>query len=141
MHYWGDEWFEKHGNDLEEAVSLVVRYCRTLGRFGGQAKEKYGTLRFYAFFHSMIHDLIWPGYYYCQYPKHWMWMADIYIYGHSFFNPLRSLIQKWQSFIYRSAYKKAAKKYPAIKTEIYVMADYSELLKDDFDFSNHWSKE
>ena len=140
MHEWGDPWFEKNGADLSDAITYIRKYCRRFGRFGGDAKEKYGTVRFYCRFHYMIHDLIWPGYYFCQYPLHFLWSWDVLIYSRNFFQPFRQLLQKWQHFIYRRAYKNAATRWPHLKTEIYVMADYDELLKNDFPFEEHWTK-
>lgn len=140
MHQWGDKWFEEFGSQLDQAVDFVSTYCRRYGRFGGQTKEKFGTLRFYVMFHYGIHDLFYPGYYFIQWGKI-LSTLDNKIYRTKFFNPIRNVIRKYQTFVYTRAYKLAARKWPAIKTEIYVMADCHDLLQDDFDFSKHWTTE
>jgi len=47
-----------------------------------------------------------------------------------FFKPFHRIIDVWQRFIYRLAYKRALKKYPFIREEILCAADFSELLED-----------
>lgn len=101
MHYWG-EW--------------------------SQMKEKYGTARVYCSFGlHQIHSITHPGYVFNQYPK-WLWVLDCH-YGHRLLRLFQPLVIKWQTFIYRLAYKKALKKFPHIKDEILGGADYRELLK------------
>lgn len=127
MHVWGDDWFEEHGDRLCDAGDRLRSLSRRF-RIGGQIKEKFGTLRFYANFHSMIHDLIWPGYVYNQYPYKWMWSLDLEI-----TNGRRSyiyywLVQRWvltvQFWGYRFCYKKLVKEFPEIREEILFGADY-----------------
>jgi len=51
MHIWGDEWFEKHGENLREAEQWIAEevFARTGHRLS--SKEKYGSLRY-----EYIHD-------------------------------------------------------------------------------------
>ena len=44
MHYWGDEWFKKHGNSLYAAIEETDKALRKVG-IGCLTKEKYGTRR------------------------------------------------------------------------------------------------
>ena len=44
MHYWGDEWFEKNGEDLYNAIDFVERELKK-HNIGVCGKEKYGTYR------------------------------------------------------------------------------------------------
>ena len=44
MHYWGDEWFEKNGKDLYDAINFIEDYLRK-HHIGVCGKEKYGTYR------------------------------------------------------------------------------------------------
>lgn len=44
MHIWGDEWFEKHGGELDVAIGEIQRGLRRHG-IGVYIKEKYGCAR------------------------------------------------------------------------------------------------
>jgi len=127
MHDWGSEWFEKYGEDLNDAVDFVAHYCMRWGRFGGDHKEKYGTLRFYAMFHHQLHDLFYPGHYYIRWGKPFVWIDHFYMRGP--FGWFRALIQRWQTKIYRRAYRLALARWPHLRKEILCCADYSELLE------------
>ena len=41
MHYWGDEWFKKNGNDLYDAIDFIEKYLHK-HHIGVCGKEKYG---------------------------------------------------------------------------------------------------
>lgn len=45
MHFWGDEWFEKYGDDLYEAIRRLEDRMRKWGRVAVSGKEKFGTYR------------------------------------------------------------------------------------------------
>lgn len=125
MHKWGDDFDLKGLNDCED---ILYNICRKYGRLGGQIKEKYGTLRFYAMFDLSLHSLVYPGYVYSQFPE-WLWTLDIY-YISPFLNKLFGKIWFWyQSKIYNYAYHKCLKKYPNLRDEILCCADYPELIK------------
>ena len=126
-HIWADKEFD--WGSLYKAVNYVSGFCKRWGRLGGQSKEKYGTLRFYADFGFLcLHGLVYPGYVYCQFPK-WLWKMDIRYIG-PFLKKigLNRLFVKWQSFIYRKAYINACKKWPHIQAEILQNMDYPKLL-------------
>lgn len=46
MHIWGDEWFEKHGNELYAAEEYICKYVKRWSGCILISKEKYGTLRY-----------------------------------------------------------------------------------------------
>lgn len=127
FHHWGDpgvDW-----SAISKAAYEIESFCNRWGRFGGQAKEKFGTVRFYASFtQPSLHSLIYPKYIYSQFPK-WLWSLDIF-----YITPVLSFFfgrinHWWQKKIYRKAYQQALKKYPHIREEILCCADYSELLE------------
>ena len=130
MHQWGDAWFEAHGADLDAACDFLRDYCRRYARLGGDVKEKWGTLRFYAHFHHQLHDLFYPGYAYCQWP-YWLWIFDLRVYCSPAFNAVRRAIQTWQIFIYRRAYRLTVQRWPHLFRELLFSADYPEFLKHD----------
>lgn len=128
MHLWGDENVDWAG--IDSAASFIQKYCNRWGRFGGQAKEKYGTVRFYARIgYLSLHGLVYPGYTYCQFPK-WLWTLDIYYISPALQFVFGKLAYRWQTFIYKKAYGLAIQKWPHLKKEILYGADYEELLKE-----------
>lgn len=118
----------KYWAEIEEAASFIGRYCTKWGRLGGQAKEKYGTVRFYPHFgYLSLSTLIYPGYFYSPMPK-WLFKLDI-----RFINPVLDLFLgrpfvDWQAYIYHRAYKKALVKWPHLRAEILCSASHLELL-------------
>lgn len=135
MHQWGDKWFKRYGSRLDRACDRLRKLTKRF-RLGGDIKEKYGTLRFYVKFHSQLHDLIWPGYVYNQYPYDWMWSFDLWLTCSSGLQTCLywRLVGKWilriQYFGYRWSYSKLVKEFRSIKKEILSAADYrQELLK------------
>jgi hypothetical protein len=131
MHYWGDgfPYFE----DVGEAAYYIGKFCRRWGRIPvSTTKEKYGTSRVYinGMGYACLHTLLYPGYVYSQMPD-WLWTLDIHVFPKIFRAiGFRWLLEKWQIYIYRLAYKKAIKKFPHIREEILDGADYNELLRD-----------
>lgn len=131
LHEWGEEGFDWHG--LDDAGNIIGDFCHRWGRFGGQIKEKYGTLRFYAHFTGFdLHMLFYPGYYYCQFPT-WLWNLDWKL-RKTIFVPLHRPTTWWQTKVYNRAYQKALKKYPHLRKEILICADYPELIKGGKDY-------
>lgn len=138
-HEWGDEGVDWAG--IGNAAEFLGDYCARWGRFRGQTKEKYGSVRFYAHIgHLSLHSLIFPGYVYCQYPNklNWLWKAECRI-----INPILNKLfgrayVAWQVFIYKRAYKLAIKKWPHLRDEIMGSADHLELLDDCDDLKMNW---
>lgn len=126
MHRWGDGF--PYFADVENAAYDIEMFCRRWGRFGGQSKEKFGTVRFYArFYGGGIYSLVKPGYYFYHWPK-WAVAIELFLFSHT---PkcLKNLIYRYQAQVYRKAYSLALKKYPHIREEILGGADYEELLE------------
>ena len=129
MHTWGDDF--KYFGEVGDAAFEIGQFCKRYGRISvTQTKEKYGTARVYCHFGwTSLHGLVYPGYVYSQFPK-WLWTADVYYIGPLLRKwPLGVIMVKYQLFIYRLAYKRALKKYPMIREEILVGADFDEYLK------------
>src|SRR5271166_5543033 len=96
-HEWGEEGFDWEG--LDKAGRMIGDFCRRWGRFGGQIKEKYGTLSFYMHFTSFdLHTLFYPAYIYCQFPT-WLWELDWKL-RETIFVPLHRPMAWWQTKVY-----------------------------------------
>lgn len=127
-HDWGDENVDWNG--INAAVDYISSYCSKYALLMGQAKEKYGTVRFYAHFgHLSLHSIVYPGYVYSQFPK-WLWKLDCYYIGPILQFFLEKPFVKWQMFIYNRAYQNAIRRWPHLRAEILCAADYIELIKD-----------
>lgn len=110
--------------ELDNIAYWIGEYCRKWGRLGGQTKEKYGTIRFYASFGGLsLHTLIYPGYVYSQFPN-WLWKLDIWYISPVLQFFFEGLFVKWQMFIYKRAYIKALYNWPQYRREIMQSADY-----------------
>lgn len=126
-HVWGDKDFDWKA--LDNAINDVYR-LRKWGRLGGQLKEKYGTLRWYVkFAYPMsLHNLIYPGYCYSQFPK-WLWTFDC-LYLSKVLDFCFGKVFRWYQYqVYNLIYQYLIKKYPHIRAEILMQADYLELIK------------
>lgn len=114
--------------DVALACEFLERYCIRYGRLGGQVKEKYGTIRFYARFGAFsLHGLMKPGYNYYTYPR-WLLHLDS-----EYFEPLINklfgrMLYKWQEYIYGRAYTLALKKWPHLRKALLCGADDPELI-------------
>lgn len=127
MHHWKDEGVDWRG--LSAAAQYLGDYCSRWGRFGGQTKEKYGTVRFYAQLGQLsLHSLFYPSYYCSQFPN-WLWSLDLYYITPALNFLFGKLFYKWNVFIYNKAYQNALNKWPHLRSEILVDADYLELIE------------
>jgi hypothetical protein len=126
----------KDVQDLYNAGCIVYDTCTTWGRLGGQFKEKYDTLRFYANFsgYVSIHSLVYPGYAYIQFKSKFMTWFDIHVATPVLTFLFGNLLFWWQKQVYSYAYNKAIKKYPRLAYEILVCADYPEYIKGYKDY-------
>ena len=133
---WGNEY-----NSLLDAIDTIYWWTRHIGRFGGQLKEKYGSVRFYAFFSDgTLYSLVKPGYYYYHWPKWVRWIDYNIIRTVAIYIGLLYIIHKWQRFIYRVAYKRAVDRNPHLRNEILVHADWWDLVEGihGFKHSDYW---
>ena len=127
-HDWSNQDFDWGG--LSKAMDIIRTYATDIGRVGGQLKEKWGQIRFYAHFAGgwlNLHTIIYPGYVYCQFPK-WLWNLDHNKYFRMLFIPFMKPFFLWQKYWYNKAYQMACKAYPHLKPEILFAADYPELI-------------
>lgn len=124
---WDDENFD--WNAINDCCDILYKYATKYGRLGGQIKEKYGTIRFYAHFGNFnLHTLIYPGYCYPQFPT-WLWKLDNNKHIGKIYNIVNYPFVIWQKFWYNYAYQKCLKKHPHIRRAILNSADHVELIK------------
>ena len=118
-HLWGSDF---DWEALDDAGAYIEKNCRRWGRVGVHTKEKYGTLRvsttaaFFCF--EPFQCLIYPGYYGAQFPPWFRTYIDVPL--GTLLETLRisKLIRKWQYVVLKHFWKRAAKKWPHIATEI-----------------------
>lgn len=128
-HDWSEEGFD--WASLGKAEDDITNFCRRWARLGGQSKEKFGELRFYASFGLSLHYLLLPGYHHYGWMPKWLVWFD-----QSIFSPMcnKLLISgiwlKYQQLIYRIAYQRALNKYSHIAAEIGGGADFPEYFAD-----------
>jgi hypothetical protein len=128
-HDWSDKTHDWDG--ISDCCHILEHYSRRYGRFGGQIKEKFGQVRFYAMLgRPSLHGLIYPGYMYKhkRFPQ-WLWSLDIFYISPLLDRVFGRAIYWWQSKVYEYAYKKCLKKYPHLAAEILGSADFPELIK------------
>lgn len=130
MHRWGDNNIDWKG--IDDAAYYIECFCKRWGRFGGQSKEKYGTVRFYPRFGAYsIFSITHPGYVsYYSVPK---WYKDFDIaYGNKImhYSGLQYFFNIWQPYVYGLAYRNALKKWPHLRAEILAGADYPEFIEE-----------
>jgi hypothetical protein len=129
MWQWGDENVDWNG--INNAAEYIGSFCKRWGRLGGQTKEKYGTVRFYAQFGAYsLFSITHPGY--VSYWSTWPWYKWFDLrFGHKVmrYSGLQWLFNKWQPIVYSMAYHRALRKWPHLQAEILSDADYPELIK------------
>lgn len=117
-------------NGIEDAASYIGLGLRKWGRIDvRQYKEKFGEVRVYCslgFF--MLHQLIWPGYVYNQYPWKWIWVADVYL-PRWFIWLVNRVVVPYHKWLYRRLHQLAVAKWPHLHDEILGAADYRELVR------------
>jgi len=139
MHDWSEESFDWKG--LDDAGWFIggwlVRWAR-LSVF--QIKEKFGTLRIYCGFG-------WSSFYSIYRPRHcWIspwWPRRLDLVVSKYLMPvLNKVVIPIQKKLYRYRYKKAVQKWPHLKLEILISADYGELLNGlaGYNYADYWEK-
>jgi hypothetical protein len=129
MSYYDDDTTDYAG--MNSCQDILYHYSHRYGRFGGQIKEKYGTIRFYAVFNDQsLHGLIFPGYCYKHknYPN-WLWSLDIYYISEFIGKVFGRPLFWWRKQVYNYAYQQCLKKHPNLRRELLSSADYPELIK------------
>ncbi len=125
MHDWGDKDFH-YWKELGLAAEYISKFCLRWGRISVRDwKEKYGTVRVYCGFGwYQLPSVFYPRtMFYGDWKWYSRWLWRIYV-PHW----VSRLALPWQTFIYRTAYKNAIKKWPMIRKEILCCADWSEYL-------------
>ena len=134
-HEWGEEDFDWKA--LDEAAKYLEDKCRKWGRVGIWTKEKYGTLRVsttsaFALEYDFLHSMVYPGYARIVWPKWFRCYVDWPIGKALRFLGVIRLVNKYQTWILKHFWLKAANKWPHIKEEI--MDEY-----DSYFDPNYWS--
>lgn len=129
MHYWGDEWFEKHGKDFNNAIGYFSRFIRKYGFIKSYTKEKFGTHRTSTWlWDGGIHYLICKSFVRIQYPFIY-WKVDKIIKPITKYTGLHWLGVKYQAFIWNLATQIVCKKYPEIIDEFVLDMDMYKAVK------------
>lgn len=128
MHYWGDENVDWEG--IEECNSILYTVCTKWGRIGGQIKEKWGNLRFYAqFSDGTLFSLLYPGYHWI--PKRYSWFyfhIDLPVIQRiTKYTGLLWLIRQYQNAMYELGYRICEYNYPHLFDEIHHSMDHPKL--------------
>lgn len=140
MHSWG-HWPDKLFNQVDECAFEIGTFIARWGRMGVlQTKEKFGTVRVYCSFgFDCIHSIVWPKHHWIH--KWWPYRLDLWISTllQPVINPMLHLLQKK---VYRLAYKRAVRKYPHLRNEIFCCADFGELLEgvEGYKHSDYWKE-
>ena len=142
MHYWGDEWFQKNGDDLYTAISFIEKRLRKYGIFVC-GKEKWGCYR-----DDFLH--LWDGSIGRYEPVIYTWYEKLlYRINHNLipykktkfgwlkggladFNRkigLVKLVQKYQAYQYNKTFQLACKKWPHITDELISDTDGYQMVK------------
>lgn len=135
MHEWGDEWFQKNGTDLNDAIDYCCRVWRKYGRIAAHGKEKYGAFRdqLMGMWDGGLHSLIWPGYVRIVSPFLY-WKLDKYlIKPFTKYTGLQWLGVWYQKQVYNYAIQKMCKKYPNLVDELVSDLDGYEMVKGKVD--------
>ncbi len=129
MHNWSDDSFD--WKQLDESIQMVDSFMRFWGRIGVNSKEKFGTARIYVtWWDGSLHSMIYPGYHFCQFPK-WLWKLDLNVIGPLMrFTRIQKFVYWYQRKIYSMAYSRALKRFPKMKVELVIAADFEELIEE-----------
>lgn len=142
MHDWSDQSVDWDG--IGNAAHYIGTELRKWGRVPVRdCKEKWGTVRVYCSLGwYSIHDITHPGYAFIQYKKggllHYLnyacWFNNI-------FRIVNIVIYPYHKWLYRKIYSNAVRKWPHLRDEILVQADFSELLEGIAGYKNsdHWT--
>lgn len=143
MHYWGDEWFIKHGNELSDAIGEIERELRKC-HIGIYGKEKYGTYRdeYLRFWDGSLYQILFGyraciGTYRTKGLYKYEWFTNIIDDIHKFIaykiprfpKWLRKLVNDHQAKMYNKVFQMVCKKYPNIVDELIMCVDGYDMIK------------
>lgn len=129
MHNWGDKNVDWNG--ISDAAEYIGDFMVKWGRIVvSDTKEKWGTARVYCQFGWYdLHSIFYSRYHYIQWKQgSLMWRLNYNKYVSLLVNKLGELIVPYQKYIYYLAYKRAVGRWPHLRKEILISADYPELL-------------
>lgn len=130
MHKWGDEWFEKNGANLDDAIYYVMETWTKYGRIGTHGKEKFGVFRDHScFWDGGIHDLLYPGYSRVVHKWLYFYVDEYAVKPFMRYTGLLRVGLWWQAQVYNYAIQQACKKYPNIVDELVSDLEKYELIK------------
>jgi len=138
MHDWSDGW--PYFADVDNAARYIGLFLRKWGRVGVRDyKEKFGTCRIYlSLGWEQLHSITHPGHCYSRYP-HWLWILDCK-YLSKIVRLFNYVILPYHIWLYNKAYQNAIKKWPHIKEEILIQADFPDLIDgNDEIMAAHWT--
>jgi hypothetical protein len=122
---------EQQWKDIGTVLDTLDFWGYRVGRIGGQIKEKYGSIRWYADIRgaNSLHDIVKAGH------AGFRWGADdnffmslLNNFSKAYISPFSFLIFKYRCFMYGLAFYIAWHKCPNIKDEILSAADHDEFL-------------
>lgn len=136
MHIWGDEWFQKYGDQLYKAIDVFEKRIIKWAKCGVCGKEKFGTYRddFFQMWNGSLAQILFG--YRCVYRK---WFEKIICFidnnlipikktqfgwrkvGLSDFNRsigLVKLVNKWQAKRLNKAVQITCKEFPDVVDEL-----------------------
>lgn len=111
MHYWGDDWFKRYGDELNEAIRKINQGMRKIHVLC-LGKEKYGALRtdFFRLWSGSWNE--WKG----QYNNHHWYDKTISKINHTI--GLTWIIRKWQIKKINQLFQKVCKEHPYLIDEL-----------------------
>lgn len=156
MHIWGDEWFEKNGDDLYAAIDFIENNLVKYG-IGVCGKEKWGCYRddFLRFWNGGLYEILF-GYRchigtwsFSKYPRiqklidkfhHWTyftldlgtkWCGGKWkgLCHYSEKTGLLKLVHKYQASMYNKTFQLACKKWPNVIDELISDIDGYRMIK------------
>lgn len=145
MHYYGDDWFKEHGDDLYDAITILDKRLRKAG-IGAYCKEKYGTMRtdFFRLWDGSLSDILFGTMYHSTWIENVVWWLDYrmirtektqfgWLYkGLSDFNRwigLTKMVQRWQARMVNKAFQVTCKEHPDIVDELICDVDCWKMIK------------
>lgn len=129
MHIWGNEKVDWEG--IDAAATYIGKQLKRWGRVPvRQVKEKYGRVCVYTGLGwESVHDITHPGHAWIRYKG-----VFLYLYHKTYgiqqvlFTIINKVIVPYHKWLYTHVYGLALKKWPHLREEILVGADWSELL-------------
>lgn len=129
-HMWGEKDFD--WDSLYKAIHYLDKQLKFWLIPVRDIKEKFGQLRCYCQLGwTSIHDLTHPGHAYIRYRKDGLlYRLNYSLIVNQVFHWLNYIVVPFHKWAYHRAYAKTVAKFPHLRGEITLAADYVELLQD-----------